>query len=674
MAKKKLAVVTIEKEAKDQFVGQLKAFFSDYIDISGYSIREKIKGTIPADLVVISSSIATSIVKPYLPDNIENIYIDVVFPKESLEEVSLLPSNTSAMLVDYSHSTAIDIISLLHEIGITHIDFKPVYIDIKEENIPDVDIAITAGLLSDVPSRATKVIDIGWRRIGVSTLINIATKLQFLDQKLEEKIILYATNHLPKSQGLTKALQASSSVKNQMEVVLEIIDDGIAVIDNQGNFVHCNKNLCHILNLNENDLKNKNINQLNFKTSLQNNIFKMDVLENQLVELEKTGKKLVVTKREIKALDNRFGSVFIIKDVTQIESLESQLRKQLSRRGHVAKYQFDDIIGISQIMMECINKAKKIASIDATVLITGETGTGKELFAQSIHNYSIRKKCPFIAINCAALPSNLLESELFGYEDGAFTGSKKGGKRGLFELAHMGTLFLDEVGDIPLDVQVKLLRVLEEREMMRVGGTDIIPVDVRIIAATNRKFQDLINDGKLRKDLFYRLNVLGLCLPPLRNRKSDIPELIQSILTDIDCLDKIIDKNLLKVMLGYKWDGNVRELKNCVEYMGYLGGNTLTIRDLPESFLISDSDPGDESFFKELHHQESLIGKSILEILTFRNAGRRLLFDLLIKQGIETSEYEIRKILDYLQKKQLLVFGKGKKGAELTEKGRDFMT
>ena len=190
MEKKKLAVVTIEKEAKDQFVDQLQAFFSDYIDISGYSIREKIKDTIQADLVVISASIATSIVKPYLPDNIENIYIDVVFPVEKLEEISLLPSNTSAMLVDYSRSTAIDIISLLHEVGITDIDFKPVYIDIKEEDIPDADLAITAGLLSYVPSRASKIIDIGWRKIGVSTLINIATKLQFFCQIFPDLAIL----------------------------------------------------------------------------------------------------------------------------------------------------------------------------------------------------------------------------------------------------------------------------------------------------------------------------------------------------------------------------------------------------------------------------------------------------------------------------------------------------
>jgi sigma-54 dependent transcriptional regulator, acetoin dehydrogenase operon transcriptional activator AcoR len=673
LKRKKLAVLTIETEAKDEFVSQLQELFSDYLEIAGYSIREKIKHTIDADLILISAAVATSIVKPYLPPGVENIYIDIVFSKKKVKQLNKLAPGTSAMLVDYSYSTAIDIISILYEIGIKHIDFKPVFPDIKEEDIPAVDMAVTAGLLSYVPSRATQIIDIGWRKIGVSTLMDIATKLKFLDQRLEEKLMAYAADLLPQSYGLTAALQSSSYIKNQLEVVLEVIDDGIAVIDNQNNIVHFNRNLCKILNLQAHSLENKNISQFTRDTSFRQEVFKMDVAENRLVELDKIGKKLVVTKREINVQERSFGSIFIIKDVTQIENLESQLRKQLSRSGHVAKYFFEDIIGHSPVMTECVKKAKKIASIDATVLISGETGTGKELFAQSIHNHSIRKNRPFVAINCAALPSNLLESELFGYEDGAFTGAKKGGKKGLFELAHTGTLFMDEVGDIPLDVQVKLLRVFEEKEMMRIGGTNIIPINVRILAATNREFRDLINDGKLRKDFYYRLNVLSLYIPPLRKRKSDIPYLIDYILEGIGCQSKKVNETTLSVLKGYTWEGNIRELKNCVEYMGYMGNSELTLNDLPESSYTLLPDDAEKTIFNELHDKESQIAESILKILKFRNAGRRLLYELLIKQGLETSEYGIRKILDYLQKKQLIQYGKGKKGVQLTDWGHSFI-
>ena len=672
MKRKKLAVLTIETEAKDEFVSQLQELFSDYLEIVGYSIRGKIENTIDADLILISAAVATSIVKPHLPPGIEIIYIDIFFSKKKIRQINGLAPGTSAMLVDYSDSTAIDIISILYEIGIKHVDFKPVFPDIKEEDIPDVDVAVTAGLLSYVPSRATKIIDIGWRKIGVSTLMNIATKLKFLDQKLEEKLIAYAADLLPKSYGLTAVLQSSSYIKNQLEVVLEVIDDGIAVIDNQNNIVHFNRNLCKILNLPEHSLKNRNISQLTQDTSFSQEVFKMEVEENRLVELDQIAKKLVVTKREINVQERSFGSIFIVKDVTQIENLESQLRKQLSGRGHVAKYCFEDIVGQSPVMTECLKKAKKIASIDATVLISGETGTGKELFAQSIHNDSIRKNRPFVAINCAALPSNLLESELFGYEDGAFTGAKKGGKKGLFELAHTGTLFMDEVGDIPLDVQVKLLRVFEEKEMMRIGGSNIIPIDVRILAATNREFRELINDGKLRKDFFYRLNVLSLYIPPLRKRRSDISSLIDHILKGIGCQEKKVNATTLNALQGYAWEGNIRELKNCVEYMGYMGNSELTLKDLPESSYSLLPDETEKVLFNELHDKESQVAESILKILKYRNAGRRLLYELLIKQGLETSEYEIRKILDYLQKKQLVQYGKGKKGAQLTDKGHGF--
>jgi propionate catabolism operon transcriptional regulator len=203
---------------------------------------------------------------------------------------------------------------------------------------------------------------------------------------------------------------------------------------------------------------------------------------------------------------------------------------------------------------------------DSTVLLQGESGTGKEMLAQGIHLASRRKKGPFVAINCAALPENLLESELFGYEEGSFTGARKGGKPGLFELAHHGTIFLDEMGELPLILQARLLRVLQEREVMRIGGSKVIPVDVRVIAATNRKLVDQVHQGLFREDLFFRLAILVLRIPPLRERKEDIPLLIEAFIRDWNKTNRLhLTDDDIRKLQSYSWPGNVRELSNFIE-------------------------------------------------------------------------------------------------------------
>src|SRR5690625_3003716 len=208
----------------------------------------------------------------------------------------------------------------------------------------------------------------------------------------------------------------------------------------------------------------------------------------------------------------------------------NEIRSELYQRRFFAKYQFDDIISRSDKMEQLITLAKAYAISESNILIYGESGTGKELIAQSIHNESKRRTGPFIAVNCAALPENLLESELFGYEDGAFTGAKKGGKPGLFEMAHGGTIFLDEVGDITPSLQARLLRVLQEKEVRRIGGERIISVDIRVLSATNKDLLASVEDGEFRRDLYYRLNVLHLYNLPLRERVEDIEYIIDALL------------------------------------------------------------------------------------------------------------------------------------------------
>lgn len=263
------------------------------------------------------------------------------------------------------------------------------------------------------------------------------------------------------------------------------------------------------------------------------------------------------------------GCVITFQNVSQIQEAEGKIRKRMHNQGFVAKYNFSNILYQDDVMRETIHTAIDYSHANSNVLICGETGTGKELFAQSIHAASYRHAEPFVAVNCAALPEDLLESELFGYAEGAFTGAAKGGKMGLFEISHRGTIFLDEIGDISPKLQSRLLRVLQEREIVRIGGETVIPIDVRVISATNCDLRKAVQEGRFRQDLFYRLDVLELNLPPLRHRPKDIPCLSDHFIAferqRTGCLLKGLDAGGRAEMLAYDWPGNIRELRNFCE-------------------------------------------------------------------------------------------------------------
>ncbi len=279
----------------------------------------------------------------------------------------------------------------------------------------------------------------------------------------------------------------------------------------------------------------------------------------------------VVNRTPIREHGEIVGAALTLYDARAIQEADTSLRIQQGRRQSAARHRFASLIGNSPAFLRAVQTARRFARTDLTVLIAGESGVGKELFAQSIHNESVRAGRPFVAVNCAAFPESLLESELFGYEEGAFTGSRRGGKRGLFETAHTGTLFLDEIGDMPLQLQTRLLRVLQEREITRLGATAAIPVDVRVIAATHQPLDEMIAQRRFRQDLFYRLNTLRLPLPPLRERPEDITPLAEMQVSR--CLQRLgaaLDPvralaPLMPRLVAYDWPGNVRELENLGE-------------------------------------------------------------------------------------------------------------
>ena len=317
-----------------------------------------------------------------------------------------------------------------------------------------------------------------------------------------------------------------------------------------------------------------------------------DVLESgekQLDQIMQIHQTLCNTNRIPILVDGqRRGVVATFQDVKQLQNSEQKIRLKLHEKGLVAKYAFNDILGDSPAIRSTIQIARSYAASRASVLILGETGTGKELFAQSIHNASDRRDGPFVAINCAAVSNSLLESELFGYEAGSFTGASRGGREGVFELAHGGTLFLDEIGEIPRETQVELLRVLQEKEIRRVGGSRVIPVDVRIIAATNKDLLQETVEGRFREDLYYRLDVLDLKLPPLRERGDDVKILGLHLFRQLPGgKDPIMQSQFLYLLEQagpYQWYGNIRELQNFVERANILmrnaGASSVTVSDI----------------------------------------------------------------------------------------------
>ncbi len=301
-----------------------------------------------------------------------------------------------------------------------------------------------------------------------------------------------------------------------------------------------------------------------------------------------------VTTRAIRTQDGRYAGIVIMLDEIK------RVRKIMQRvSGAVATTTFDDLVGTSQQYLETIDVAKNAALSDFSVLLLGESGTGKDVFAQAIHNYSNRKQGPFVAINCGAIPRELIGSELFGYEEGAYTGARKGGSTGKFELADGGTIFLDEIGDMPLEMQGHLLRVVEERKITRIGGHDLIPVDVRIIAATNRNLFEDITAGRFRQDLYYRLNVISIRMVPLRDRLVDLPVLVsrfyKKLVLGLGLEEKTIPPEFIDTLLEYPFPGNIRELQNIIERTLILSNDgALEVSNLPvevrqPSLLLSNS-------------------------------------------------------------------------------------
>lgn len=424
----------------------------------------------------------------------------------------------------------------------------------------------------------------------------------------------------------------------ELEAVFEHCHDGISIVDRNGKIVTSNPAMQRLLNLARDDYVGRNITDLveegTFSSSVSSRVLSFGKPFTILQEV-RSGTRCLTTGVPIMSEDGQVDMVVVNShDVTELYALKERLRQSQKLAGgyqaelsdmRVALMQNEDIVVRSKKMLDILDLARRLAAVDTTVLIVGESGTGKEVVATLLHRASPkRSEKSFIKVNCGAIPRDLLEAELFGYEYGAFTGAAREGRAGLFELADGGSIFLDEVGEIPLDLQVKLLRVLQERELKKVGGSKVVKVDVRIIAASNRDLQELVSQGRFRQDLYYRLNVVPLEVPPLRERKEDIVALAMHYVRYFNRkygFEKVLSAELIDAMESYSWPGNVRELANLVERMVVTSkGNILGAGEFPmentasgSGHMRTDPLPGPMSIQEALMETEKSVILKILQ-------------------------------------------------------------
>lgn len=403
-----------------------------------------------------------------------------------------------------------------------------------------------------------------------------------------------------KLDDLKHIFPSSSSGEKWYIQILNSINNGILVTDEQLIVRYVNSEYSRITNVKEKEILGKFLPKVRPGAMLPQVISTGKPIVGQYRHEGEV--EYVVDMAPIMVEGNIIGGVSVVKDITEVRRLSEEIEKIAKKTGRLktmvdriykAKYTFDDIVGKSTAMNEAVRVAKRAAQGNADILITGESGTGKELFAQAIHNASGRGMGPFVALNCAAIAPNLIESELFGYEEGSFTGAKKGGRVGLFEIASGGTIFLDEIAELSLEVQAKLLRVLQERSIRRIGETSEVAIDIRVMAATNKDLYQMVQQGKFRADVYYRLNVLNVHLPPLSERGRDITLLANTFFQHY--FRKIgknfeVDKNMMESLLQYPWPGNVRELRNVIEYaVNMCEDHFITLLHLPKWFKIDDN-------------------------------------------------------------------------------------
>ncbi len=682
---KKIAVVALDPLAGASYTKEVRDLFGEYAEVVGYSVRDgSAAGVLPrADLFAISTDAYGSAEEEarHVPIDSQIMSIEVTFYWETLKKLFEIPQGTKVLFVNVTSNMAREAITQLSSLGVNHLQFIPYYPGAVLEE--PVDIAVTPGESRFVPPSVKTVIDCDHRPCSYGMMVEIALRLGLEYLPETESFMNYAKVVASNHYSFDLMYAKSRRQESQMHILAESLDEGLIGVNETGDIFVCNKKACQIARISEELTMGKKGEEVFPYIPFYQVLREKKAVPEKIIRLFGTDISLAVVP--VVRKENCIGAFAMLQKFNEQESRQNALRRQMMQKGHYARYTLDDVIGISTAITETKNILRKMAATDSPVLLMGETGTGKELMAHALHQASRRADRPFIAINVAAMPENLLESELFGYEEGAFTGAKKGGRPGLFEFAHQGTLFLDEVEGMSLSMQVKLLRVLQEGEIMRVGGGSIIRVDVRIVAATNESLEEKIQDGSFRKDLYYRLNALTVEIPPLRKRGDDIFLLLDYFMRKMGG-DFTLSEGVKAFLRRHPWPGNIRELQNAVEYFNYLAKPVIGLSDLPPTmtrFVDDGSDDGegevndnaaddkeaDMAYQAAVDKKQFVLNQLALAWKEGKTAGREKILEAAKKDHISMTQKQVRDLLDELAKEGLIQVGRGRGGSKITEKG-----
>jgi transcriptional regulator with PAS, ATPase and Fis domain len=655
---KKIIILSTNIETVTFIKNELVNILGNSVSITPHSIYDKLPDLDSFDLVLFTSSLVENTFLLTSVFKTKYITLNRTIDLQNSSNLINLPKNTDVLIVSEHKLNCDNVIEQLKLCGIDQINYHYYYPDI--EKYEPLCIAITPGEAHLAPPCVREIIDIGCRRIDVISMVEILMHLGILNEYRNVLFSYFYKNlFIDPFKQLIRRSNEADKFKNLLYNILNNTDQGIICTNIDNNVIELNKKTLNILGIERKHILGENI--YDFFQDLNQDIAFIN------------GQEVFITEKFIKLLDNEIGKIISIDLIDNIKEKDEKIRTNKNETNTSAKYTFKDIIGISKKNMFNINLAVKISKSNSTVLIQGETGTGKELFAQAIHNNSHRHKYPFVAINLASIPENLLESELFGYEEGAFSGAKKGGKEGLLKKAHKGTVFLDEIGDIPYHMQIKILRFIQEREIIPIGSNNLIPIDVRIIAATNKDLVKEVENKNFREDLLYRLNVMPVYTLPLRERKEDIYPLIDYYLKKFNYnmeLNDFFRKESLEYLVNYNWPGNVRELVNVIEYLTQIKNfnEQIRIEDLPKYILKGDLK--NSSYIIEFNPEVIWI---LEKMYKNKNIGRRGLSNLAKNERIQLGEGQIRTLMYKMKDQGLIEIKRGVNGTRILPKGFEFL-
>lgn len=678
--KKNVAVISLDAYAGQFYAQQVQKLFSDRIAVCSYSVRDGSVEHMPRkyDLYMVTTDAFDSLgdMHRYVPIDGEMMEIHVTLRWDVVHRLQALPAGKKVLFVNLSDKMCREAVTRLNQLGVNQLDFDLYHPGAPEPDMSQYDFVITPQETRYVPAGAREIIDIGQRVCDSSTMIEAALRLGFEELLETPEFEQYQRDVAANTYSFDRVFARGLRLESQFEILMEILDEGIVGVNERGEVFASNHKLEEITGIPGARALQHPASEVYPFVPFARCLAERAPQPAQVVSAN--GVNMNVAVAPVLRGGACIGAFATVQRFSDAENRQNELRSQLLHKGYRAKYTFDDVVGQSPAIRRCITILKKMSLTQLPVLLIGETGTGKELFAHAVHNASPRANGPFVAINCAAMPENLLESELFGYEEGAFTGARKGGKPGLFEFAHKGTLFLDEVEGMSTALQCKLLRVLQEREIMRVGGNRIVSVDVRIVAATNENLDKMVEEGTFRRDLYYRLNTLPVLIPPLREREGDLLLLIDHFRKGIGA-SFTLSPELERLLLTHQWRGNIRELRNVVEYFSYTGSPVVGPEELPPTFhylpaglpeaggagaqppRLADCPQEDERFVLSRLYQADREGRSL---------GRDAILAAAKAAGLPCSQQEVRRILSALDQAGLARVSRGRGGTRLTPAGR----